>query len=48
MSEFAQTLGMTLEQLGMRIGLLVGAFFALLGIVVGYLLLQAKKRENSK
>jgi MFS family permease len=48
MSEFAQTLGMTLEQLGMRIGLLVGAVFALLGIVVGYLLLQAKKRENSK
>ena len=45
MIEFAQSLGMSLEQLGMRIGLLAGAGFALLGIVVGYFLLKAKKKE---
>ena len=48
MSAFAQGLGVTLEQLGMKLGILVGGIFPLLGIVVSVLLLQLKKKEKTK
>ena len=48
MSAFAQGLGLTLEQLGMKLGILVGGIFPLLGIVVSVLLLQLKKKEKTK
>ena len=47
MSGVAQTLGVTLEQLGMKLGILVGGIFPLLGIVVSVLLLRLKKKEKN-
>lgn len=45
---FAQSLGLTVEQLGMKCGMLVGAIFPILGIIVFSIVCKIKKKADTQ